>query len=78
VKRFQSSILAGAVAFVASVAIGLLAGYVKCLGAGVDYDLMIAVQIAIKMGAYAGVVIAILTFITGTSPKKSHPTIRKR
>lgn len=77
-KRFQCSILAGAVAFVASVAIGLLAGYVKCLGVGVDYDLMIAVQIAIKMGAYAAVVIAILTFITGTSPKTGNPTIRKR
>jgi len=78
VKRFQSSILAGAVAFVASVVIGLLAGYVKCLGAGVDYDLMIAVQIAIKMSAYAGVVIAMLTFTTGTSSKKGNPTSRKR
>jgi hypothetical protein len=48
------------------------------LGVGVDYDLMIAVQIAIKMGAYAAVVIAILTFITGTSPKTGNPTIRKR
>jgi hypothetical protein len=70
VTRFQSSLLAGAVAFVASVLIGLLAGYIKCLGEGVDYNFTIAVRIAAKMGAYAGIVIALLTFLTGTAAKK--------
>jgi hypothetical protein len=62
--------LAGAVAFLASVAIGLLAGYIKCLGEGVEFNFTIAVRIATKMGAYAGIVIALLTFLTGTSPKR--------
>jgi hypothetical protein len=57
-------------AFLGSVAIGLLAGYIKCFGEDVEFDLTIAVRIAIKMGAYAGVIIAVLTLLTGTSQKK--------
>jgi hypothetical protein len=61
---------AGAVAFLASFVIGLLAGYIKCLGEGIHLDLSIAIRIATKMGLYAGCVIAVLTFLTGTSPRK--------
>lgn len=51
--------------------LAIIESYIRCLVVGVEYKFFLALPIAVKSGAIAGIALVILTFIGAPKSKKS-------
>jgi hypothetical protein len=69
--KIFSAFLSGFVAFIATGVMAIVISYIRCMAAGMPYNLGIAIPIAVKAGAFVGGVIFLLSLIG--SPRRFPP-----
>ena len=67
-KRIQFALVSGVLSSLATFAIIIIVTYVKCLVSNIDYKWMMALTVAGKGSALAGVILGVLEYMAGCVP----------